>query len=198
MTLTEQLDKIKEQEWFQQLKSSYDQLPPEQQNYVRWGTTALGVFLSVYLTWGAILSANSAKDEYFQKQELVTLLNQASDEMKRLKGQNSGFSQGAAQSWKAVFAGLAGQAALGADAVEVTKETPGATLSVIQETLLEVNVKNAPLRQLVQFTYQIEHGNPPMKLKGLSVQGGSPDGLLSATLNISGYLPKPEKAEKSK
>jgi hypothetical protein len=68
---------------------------------------------------------------------------------------------------------------------------------MIQESLLEVKMKNIPLRSLTQVVFQMEHGSPPMKLKGMIVEAGN-DGLLNVKLNLSGYLAKPEKGEKSK
>jgi hypothetical protein len=69
---------------------------------------------------------------------------------------------------------------------------------VIQESLLEVKLKGLQVRQLVPFLYQIEHGTPPMKLKGLVVEPSSEEGLLNAKVNVSGYMAKPDKGEKSK
>ena len=127
MTLTEQLDKIKEQEWYQQIQNSYQQLPPEQQTYLKWGSFAGGMLLMLYLTFTTIQSADSVKDEYFEKQELSQLINQASDEIKRLKGQNAGFTTNAApQSWKSVFDTLATAQGLTADSVEYGSAMPGA------------------------------------------------------------------------
>jgi hypothetical protein len=59
-----------------------------------------------------------------------------------------------------------------------------------------VKLKGVVTRQLTPFLYSIEHGNPPMKLKGMAVETNPTDGTLTATLNISGYLPKPEKGDK--
>lgn len=87
---------------------------------------------------------------------------------------------------------------LPATAVEILKESPGATQGVIQESLLEVKLKGLQVRQLVPFLYQIEHGSPPMKLKGLIVEPSSEEGLLNAKVNVSGYMAKQEKGDKAK
>ena len=191
-------DKIKEQEWFQQLSNSYQQLTPDQQNYVKWGSLGSGFLLGFYLIFSVIQSANTAKTDYYQKQELAQVLTQANDEIRRLKGQNAGFAQGTPQTWLTVFQGLASLQGLPPDSIEILKESPGAAQNVIQETLLEVKVKSAPIRQLVQMLYTIDHGSPPMKLKGLIIESSAAEGLLNAKLNISGYMAKPEKTEKAK
>ena len=186
---------MKEQEWYQQLQSTYQQLTPEQQNYLKWGSISASLLLAFYFTWSMIQSSNSIKDEYFQKQELVQTLNQGSDEIHRLKGQSMGFSQAAAPNWKTTIQNLVVNQGLQADAVEILKESLGISQNVIQETLLEVQIKGITLRPLVQALYQIEHGQPPMKLKGINIESGSGEGLLNAKLNISGYLAKGEKTK---
>jgi malate/lactate dehydrogenase len=197
MALSEQLsgfsDKIKEQEWFQQLQGSYQQLSPEQQNYIKWGSVGAAVVFFLYITFSILSSANSLKSEYFEKQELIQVINQAGDEIRRLKGQNAGISQGGAQTWKAVVQGWATTQGLQPEAAEIIKEAPGMSQNIIQESLLEVQVKGMTLSSMVQMLYQVEHGTPPVKLKGLQVEAGTGDGLLNVKMNLSGFMPKPEK-----
>lgn len=189
-------EKLKEQEWYQQIQSSYQQLSPEQQTYVKWGGTATAVILFFYFTFSILSGANSIKNEYFEKQDLLQLVNQAGDEIRRLKGQNAGISQAGAQNWKGIVESWASAQGLQPDAVEIIKESPGASQNIIQETLIEVQVKGISLRPLVQMLYQIEHGTPPVKLKGLQVDAESTDGLLTVKMNLSGFMPKPEKPER--
>ena len=200
MTLTERwngfAEKIKEQEWYQQAQNSYEQLPPEQQNYVKWGGLSLGLLIFGYISFSSLQSANSLKEEYFDKQSVVQLVNQAGDEIRRLKGQNSGLNQGAPQPWKSTLQGLASSQGLAPEAVEVLKESPGVSQNVIQETLLEVQIKGVALHPLIQMLYQMEHGTPPMKIKGLQIETNAADGTLNAKLNLSGFATKPEKEKK--
>jgi hypothetical protein len=196
-SFAEQLDKIKEQEWYQQIKASYDQLPTEQQTYVKWGSFGAILLLMLYLTFSTVDLAGTAKNDYFDKQELSDVVTKANDEIRRLKGQNAGFVQsGGVQNWKSIIGTLATQQGFPPEGIEITKETPGALQGIIQETLLELKVKGAATRQLTALLYAIEHGNPPMKLKGMKIDSNTADGTLIASLNVSGYLPKPEKDKK--
>jgi type II secretory pathway component PulM len=198
MAMGGMLDRMKEQEWFQQLNAAWGQLPPEQQQMARIGGTVAGFLISAYLMFTTYDSAHTAKEEYYQKEELTRILTQANDELRRLKGQNTGIPQGSAQTWSSVFQGLATLQGLPATAVEILKESPGATQGVIQESLLEVKIKGLQVRQLVPMLYQIEHGSPPMKLKGLIVEPSTEEGVLNAKVNVSGYMAKPEKGDKAK
>ena len=191
------LDKIKEQEWYQQIQGAFQQLSPEQQNQLRWGGVIAGFLVSIWVIYSVTASAGSARNGYYEKQELARVITDANDELRRLKGQNSAMAQGQEQNWKTLISNLAGSQGIPADHIEVSKEQPGKTRNSIQETLLEVQVKSAALSSLVQMLAQIERGNPPMKLKGLRIEPAT-EGQLNAKLNLSGYLGKTEKGEKSK
>ena len=183
---------IKDQDWYQRANNSFQQLSPEQQVYVRWGSIAASVALLFYFIFSAANAANSVKDEYFQKQELLTLINQAGDEIRRLKGQNSTLASTADQNWKQVLTNTVTAQGLQADALVITKESAGTSQSMIQETLIEAQLKGVFIRPLVQFLYQIEHNSPPMKLKGLQIEPGA-EGFLNVKMVLSGFMPKPEK-----
>ncbi len=189
------LDQMKEQEWYQQIQSSYQQLSPEQQSYVKWGSILATVAVFFSFTLKIMKESNTIKGEYFQKQELVQMLNQGSDEVRRLKGQSSGFGQSGQSNWKNILQNLASSQGLQPDAIEILKEAPGAAKNVIQETLLEVQVKGVTVRPLVQILFQLEHSQPPMKLKGISIESGASDGQLNAKLNLSAYMAKGEKTK---
>jgi type II secretory pathway component PulM len=199
MSLNSLLDRIKEQEWYQQIQNSWGQLPPEQQRAIRIGGGALLPLLALYFLFSAYDAASTAKREYYDKEELSRLLTQANDEIRRLKGQNAGISQGGGpQTWAGIFEGMATLQGLPAGTTEILKESPGSTQNVIQETLLEVKWKGLQLRQMVQMLFAVEHGSPPIKLKGLIIEPSTTEGLLNAKLNVSGYMAKPEKGEKGK
>ena len=188
------LDKMKEQEWYQQLQGIYQQLSPEQQIYVKWGSIAAGFIIFLFFTFKVRQESNTLKNEYFQKQELVQLLNQGSDEIRRLKGQGMGFgASGGNSNWKTILQNIVSNQGLQQESVEVLKEAPGASKNIIQETLLEAQIKGVTIQPLVQILFQLEHSQPPMKLKGIVIETGAGDGLLNARLNLSGYMAKGDK-----
>ncbi|NDG83919.1 MAG: hypothetical protein EBX52_02650 [Proteobacteria bacterium] len=197
MDMSATLDKIKEQEWYQQIQGAFQQLSPEQQNQVRWGSLIAAFLIALYVIYAVTSAAGSARNEYYEKQELARVISEANDELRRLKGQNSGMSQGQEQNWKTLISNLAGSQGIPADHLEIVKEQPGKARNAIQETLVEVQIKGTALPSLVQMLTQIERGSPPMKLKGLRIEP-SAEGQLNAKLNLSGYLGKSEKGEKSK
>ena len=56
-------------------------------------------------------------------------------------------------------------------------------------------MKSLSIKPMVQLLFQLEHAQPPMKLKGINIESGATDGLLNAKLNFSGYLAKGEKSK---
>lgn len=184
------LDKIKDSEVYTQIQNQYQQLPPEQQKIVKVGGISVIGILFLFYSYTIFTNANRARSEYFDQQELLMLVNQAGDEIRRLKGQNAGLSQSGTQNWKQHIASLAGAQGVPPANVEVSKETPGATKEILQETLLDVQIKGIQLRPLVQMLYQVEHGSIPMKLRSLAINSESSDGTLVAKLSVSGFSVK--------
>ena len=196
MALSGILEKMKEQEWYQQLQAAYQQLPAEQQNYVKWGAIGGGALLLLVLTISMARSSGALRREYHEKQELVRLVSDASDELRRLRGQSASMtSTGGEQNWKTILGSLTASQGLPADSLEILQESPGSSENLIQETLLEFRLKGIPLRSLVQILSQIHQGTPPMKLKGLLIESDTSTGQLTAKLNVSGYLAKGEKTK---
>jgi hypothetical protein len=156
-----------------------------------------GVMVSAIVIYSVTGAASRARNEFYEKQELARVISDANDELRRLRGQNAMTVQGSDQNWKTILSGLAGSRGIPPENLEILKEQAGKAQSTIQETLLEVRLKAVPLPSLVQFLTQIERGTPPMKLKGLVVEPTA-EGPLTARLNLSGYLSKSEKGEKSK
>ncbi len=192
------LEKIKEQEWYQQIQSGYQQLGPEQQNQLRIGGLVgafLALFLVIYSVGGP---ANRVRDEYLEKQELYQIVSSANDELRRLRGQNSVGSQAMAKDWNSILSALASAQGIAPENLEIVKQEPGKSDAVIEESLLEVRIRQAALPALVRLLSQMDRGTPPMKLKGLAIEPSGTDGSLSVKLNLSGYLAKSAKGEKSK
>jgi hypothetical protein len=193
MEIGSAIERLKEQEFYQQIQGAYQQLSPEQQLYLRWGASAAGLIAVLLIVFSVSKSANTTREEYYEKQELARVITDANDELRRLRGQSSGFSQNAEQDWKSILASKISAQGLPAESLEIMKDSPGASQSIVQESLLEIKLKNIPLRPLVQILSQMEQGSPPMKLKGLMIETGAEDGKLSAKVNVSGYLAKSDK-----
>ena len=83
------LQQMKEQDWYQQIQGAFQQLSPEQQSYVKWGGVSALVFGFFMVTWNVMSSSNTIKNDYYQKLELSQVLNQGSEELRRLKGQSA-------------------------------------------------------------------------------------------------------------
>lgn len=185
-------ESIRSQSWYQQAESSFQQLPPNQQNWIKQGSIATLLGSLIYFSWTLISGAHTMKRNYFAEQELLQIVNQAGEELRRLRGQNSGFSGANNQSYKEIFAGLITAQGLPVDRAEVLKESPGTGQGNLQETLVDVNIKEIAIRPLVQLLFQVEHGNPPMKIRQLEIQNEKAEGVMNVKLAVSGFAPKKE------
>jgi hypothetical protein len=181
------LEKIKDQEWYQQIQSQFQQLPPDQQQMVKWGSVALSGLLGLWMAFSFSSSAGEAKADYYEKQDLLQVINQAGDELKRMKGQNTNIGQSPNKDWKPFFTTVASNVGLAPENIEVLKESPGPLKGIIQETLLEISIKGIAIRPLVQMIYQMEHGPTPIKLRYLQITAPYGSSALSARLAMSGF-----------
>lgn len=195
-SLDQFFENIKNQEWYQQAQGIYQQLPSEQQSAVKigfWGITTLGV---LYFSWNVVSQASSLKTEYFEKSELYQVVSQATDELRRLKGQNASMNSGMNQDWRTVFASLGSMQGMSPDQTTIVSETKGPAIGVLQESLLEVQAKGLLIRPLTQFLVQIEKTNPPMKIRKMVVDSVLNEGKINAQIFVSGFTAAPTKDTK--
>ena len=121
-------DRITEQEAFQQLKSKWEELDPQSKTYLRFligGVVGVSViFFSLNFIW----SVHSLKSEVSEKTELLSILQNANDELKRLKDLTSSLSSEskATGPWAPYFETLASSAGIEKTALNSSPEKAGA------------------------------------------------------------------------
>ncbi len=198
------LDQIKEQEWFQQIQTAYLELPEDQQKVVKWGGWGASFALLFYFSYGFVKESAQIKSEYYEKQELVSLLTQAADELSRLRGQSRAMSAPGSEgafSWKSTLESILALNSIPASNLELLSEkksSAGAAKKGVEvtETDLEFKISGLTSRNIVPVLYQLEHSIPPIKLSKLNIQhanvetGGQSLNLL---IQAKGFQPKSEK-----
>lgn len=92
--LTQAREWLDEQPWFQQLKQKWEELDPQSQSYLRWGSVAGALGLMLYWTVGTWWGVHNLKNELDEKTNLIGLIQGANDEMRRLRESMPGASVG--------------------------------------------------------------------------------------------------------
>lgn len=187
---TEKLnDWLSEQAWWQELKSKWDELDPQSRLYLRLAGGAIAILAVLLVILNFIWGVHRLRDDVSEKSQLLTYINTANDEMRRLKEVNMNLSGAASNDpWPAYFQQLAGGAGVPADGFGVSDPKPGAASDVSKEALFDITVRHANIRQIVKFAQTLETGSRPVKVRNLTIDT-IPDGsgYLDATLSVSAF-----------
>ncbi len=185
-------DQISQAAWFQQLKAKWEELDPQSRLYLKGGGAVASALLMFTLVATSLWSVHKLKVEYTEKQELLSTIQTAYEELRRLRDQTAGSAAAAGAAtqggWQAYVETLAGTSGIDKAALAVSPEKNGATSDTAKESLFDVSVKHVGIKQVIRLTYALETGNRPVKLRNLTIDTQSdPQGYLNATLSVSGF-----------
>lgn len=181
-------DFLNEQAWFQQIKAKWEELDPQSRSYLKIAGGAATALLFLYLILSSVWGVHKLKKELSEKNDLLMMIQSANDEMHRLR--NSGVTAAAppAGTWPTYFDQVAASVGIDKSILTTSAEKPGTAGDVAKETLYDLSLKKATIRQVVKFAYQLENGGQPIKLRNLTIDtGGDMTGYLDATLAISAF-----------
>jgi type II secretory pathway pseudopilin PulG len=190
------------QEWFQQLKAMWDELDLQAKTYIKLGTAALGVLILLGVVFTSMWQVRNLRTELSAKQELLSMIQSASQEMSQLKAQTGGLLSKAADpgtmSWSGYFEGVAASSGIekGNITTDETKSDPTERKpeARTQETLSTITLRKINIKQLTQFAFQLENSKRIVKIRNLSVDTkNDPTGYLEAVFAVSGLSILPEK-----
>jgi hypothetical protein len=188
MRLDAVTDFLNDQPWFQQLKQKWEELDPQSRTYLQIagfvGTTAVLLFLVFNTIW----SVHKLKTDSSEKSELLTMLVNANEEMRRLHDNAPDASASDNGKWDVYFEGIAGAAGLDHSALTISTEKPGNNSDISKEAMYDISMKKITLRQIIKFAVGLEAGARPVKVKNLIVDThADPEGYIDATLSVSGF-----------
>lgn len=182
-------DFLNEQPWFQQLKAKWEELDPQSRGYLKIAAASATALLFLYLVLSSLWGVHQLKRELADKNELLTMINSANDEVRRLH--ETGTPPPAADqagNWGSYFETMASNSGLDKSAMTVSAEKPGTGGAATKESLFDIALKKATIRQVVKFAYFVENGNRPVKLRNLVIDtNADPSGYLDATLSVSAF-----------
>ena len=188
------LDKIAEQVWFQQLRAKWDELDAQSRMGLQWAAGVAGALLVVWLFAGTAWKVHSLKSEIADKDELIRMIQNATDELAELKEQipaAGATSTASSQPLKDYLTTVAAGSGVPASSLGLDNEKSGSVRDGSKETLAQVTLKKINLRQLVRFLFQMENGSRPVKLRNLSIETHTDQsGYLDATLQVSTFTLK--------
>lgn len=187
-------DSLNEQQWFQELKSKWEEIDPQSRMYLKLGGAIGAALLVIVVGASFVWSVHSLKTELNEKGDLLALINNANDELRRLKETSSVLSSsttnvgGAGENWPAYLSGMAEPSGIPKEGVTVSEEKKGTATPQTKESLFDISVKHVNIRQVVRYVLSLESGGRPVKLRNLLIDTKEdPSGYLDATLSISAF-----------
>jgi hypothetical protein len=196
--MTKLTDFLEGQEWYTQLKAKWEELDPQSRMYLQIAGAVSVVLLVLLLMLSAVWSVHSARKELSDKNDLLTLINSANDELKRLQAGAIPQQIPATQEtgpWQVYFEGIASQAGLDPKTnLTVGTEKPGNNTEVAKESLYDLALKHVSIRNVVRVVFSLDSGSRPVKIRNLSIDTkADPDGYMDATLSVSAFTLIPQK-----
>ena len=194
-------EKLQEQVWFQQLKTKWDELDPQNRLYLKLGSLGGSFALLFFFLIAMMVSVRGLKQEFAEKTDLLTLIQASSEEIRTLKDANAGVRIAAPPNWRDFFeqvtagAGLDKSAlAVGDEQVVTSKESSKESREsgAIQESLFELKVNHANIKQVVKFAYQVENSGQLVRLRSLTIDTkNDPSGYLDSVVSVSAFSQVP-------
>ncbi len=188
-------DSLNEQQWFQELRGKWDELDPQSKTYLKFAVGVATALALLFMLLSAIWQVHSLRTEYEEKTSLVQLIQNAHDEIRRLREAAPSATlptgkEEAAGAWLPYFESTAESAGIDRTNVSLQSEKAGQATEYSKEALIELGVKHVNLKQLVHWVSSLESGRRPVKLRNLVVDTqDDPSGYLNATLALSAFTP---------
>jgi hypothetical protein len=191
-------ESLNDQVWFQELKTKWEELDPQSKLYLKFAGVGGGIIFVFVMIISFIWSVHSLKRELSEKQALLNQIQNANDEIYRLRSSVPGGGGGRAAEgdetpWHAYFENMAPASGIDKSSVTVASEKPGASGDQSKEVLIELQVKHISIKQLVRYALALESGQRPVKLRNLLIDTkGDPTGYLDATFAVSAFTVVPQ------
>lgn len=191
-------DFFSEQPWFQQLKTKWEELDPQSRGNLQIACGVLSLLLVAFLFLWTLVHVYSLKKEYLEKAELLSTIQSANDEIQRLKSTGAPApSADQVGGWTAYFETLAVTSGVEKSAITVSGEKTLGSGTATKETLFDLNLKHSTIRQIIKFSFSLETGNRPVRLKNIAIEAATDlSGYMDATLSISAFSLAEEKTGK--
>jgi hypothetical protein len=184
-------DWLNEQEWFRQLKAKWEEVDPQSRTYIKAAGAGGAVLIVFGMLFSAIWNVHSLKSDLADKQQLLTLIQNANEELRRLRDETAGSpaaNGGGGGPWAPYFETVGANAGVDKAALTISPEKPGANSDQAKETLYDLSLKHVSIKQIVRYAFGLENGSRPVKLRNLSIDThADPEGYMDATLSVSGF-----------
>jgi hypothetical protein len=184
------VESIQEQVWFQQLKAKWEELDPQSRIYLKFAGVGAGILLAILFIFSSIWSVHSLRNELIEKQSLLSAIQNANDEISRLRSTAPGGGRQEAEGspWVGYFESLTTTSGVDKASLTIDNEKGGTSGDQSKEVLFDLNLKHVNIKQIVRYAFAVENGQRPVKLRNMVIDTkGDPAGFLDSTLSVSAF-----------
>lgn len=190
--VSELVDTIKQSESFQQVRAKYDELDNDAKLYINLGGLGVVILLVVVSILSGISKVNGLKSDMDTREEIIGYLQNAADNLKRLKAQfeSSKGNQDLTTPLKTFAEGISRQAGLDDTKFMAGTEKNGSeSTKDIKETLLDLKFNQINLKQLTRILFDLTDKGAArnLNIKDLSVNTKEGTGILDVSILIATY-----------
>ncbi len=181
------IEKLKQQEWAQDLQGRWSALDPTLQRNILIGSLSGGVLIaaiSVIMLQSAVFSVRS---EVRENEELTEFVQKSNEESRRMKGSGTFSGASNTQSAQEFVAQQLASELKQPDAVSVVEKRSLPPSGQLQETLVRLKIENLSLRGLVILSNSLERPSIPMKLRALDVESNTENTALVVKVAVSEF-----------
>lgn len=187
-------DWIADRGFVQFLRGKWDELDPQSKSNLRIGLLGISILFIIVVMIGSTWKVHKLKKEVSEKTELLSMIQNANEEMRKLKESAQGVAVGGRPGeqsdapWPAYFESMATSSGIDKANLVVSSEKPGNSSDMARESLYDITVKHSNIKQIVRFAFFAENGARPVKLRNLSIDTkNDPSGYMDATLSLSAF-----------
>lgn len=182
------LDKLNEQVWFQQIKAKWDEVPLESRNAIQIsGISIISIsILSGLLYFG--LETYTLKKQYNDRLSILSLLQNATDEINRLKEKSSLSGAEEKGGWDSYFTKKAEGQHITKEQITISPESAIGSGGATKELAVTLTMKHINIKQFTNLVQSIENGERPVKVRNINVDTHfDPEGYLDAKIIVSAF-----------
>jgi len=199
--LARMITALTESQAFQTLKAKWEELDPQSRYYIKVGSLiSSGLIILLTISFASVRVAGLQR-EVNLKNELLSSLRTANDELRSLRDSNAALtstSGASAMPWNNYIETTATSAGIDKALLTISPEKPVTTEkeatapkigeTTVKEVLLDVTLKKVNIKQAVRLAYQLEAGSRPVKLRNLTIDTKNDrTGYMDAVLSLSAF-----------
>ncbi len=179
-------EKLKQQQWFQELETAWNALDTKQQEVAKWAGLSFACIAIVFSIYSIQSKVGTLESEVEEKEALIDLINRASE--------SSRVKSGGAQNinLRGMVASVSGMQGLPEGSLEVLEERPTPAKGPMQETLSVVRAKGISVRAVGDLLTSFDNPAQPLKIRNLEIETQPEESVLHMKFYVSTFQSKEE------